>query len=92
MRAFLLASNEAARTPGRARAELGAVPDTARITPEMIAAGRRIYEGAGGCAACHGADLGGGPIAPSLKDDRWRSGDGSLAAILAGRPTERRNR
>ncbi len=48
----------------------------------MIAAGRRIYENSGGCAACHGADLGGGPIAPSLKDDRWRSGDGSLAAIL----------
>lgn len=82
VRAFLLASNEAALTPGRARTEIASVPDTARITPEMIAAGKDIFEGPGGCAACHGADLGGGPIAPNLKDDRWRTGDGSLAAIL----------
>lgn len=81
IRAFLLASNEAARSPGRARG-LTAGMDPAEITDGMLAEGREVFAGRGGCAACHGADLDGGPIAPSLRDDVWRTGDGSLADIL----------
>lgn len=81
IRSFLLASNEAARSPGRTRGPAEAL-DPADIDDEMLAEGKRVYRTSGGCAACHGTDLGGGPIAPNLTDDRWRSGDGSLAAIL----------
>jgi mono/diheme cytochrome c family protein len=82
VRAFLLASNEAARRPGRQRGPLAAAPATGDVTIEMIEEGRRIFQGPGACISCHGADLGKGPVAPSLKDDRWRNGDGSLTDIL----------
>ena len=82
VRAFLLASNEAARRPGRQRGPLAAAPVAGDVTIEMIEDGRKIFQGPGACTSCHGADLGKGPVAPSLKDDRWRNGDGSLADIL----------
>lgn len=82
VRAFLLASNEAARRPGSERGPLTAAPATGDVTAEMIEAGRKVFQGPGACISCHGADLGKGPVAPSLKDDRWRNGDGSLADIL----------
>lgn len=82
VRAFLLASNEAARRPGSERGPLAAAPATRDVTLEMIEDGRTIFQGAGACTSCHGADLGKGPVAPPLNDDRWRNGNGSLADIL----------
>lgn len=82
VRTFLLASLEAAQSPGRTRAALAAAPDTSQITPAMIAAGRTVFHGAGGCAGCHGSDLSGGPLAPNLKDTRWKNGDGSYQSIV----------
>ena len=35
--------------------------------------GMATYNGAGGCAACHGADLSGGQFGPSLKGVSFRS-------------------
>lgn len=81
VRAFLLASNETAQSPGAARGALPPAPAPAEITDAILSEGRRIYQTAG-CAACHGVDLNGGPIAPSLRDANWNQGDGSLAAIL----------
>jgi mono/diheme cytochrome c family protein len=79
--AFLLASNRSARTAaGDETAPAPITPDA--VDGAMIDRGRAVYSGQGGCAACHGADLDGGPIAPSLVDDAWRNGDGSLASIL----------
>lgn len=79
--AFLLASNQSARRSPVAAA--GATPLTeARITDAMIEQGRQVFQGQGGCSACHGADLTGGPIAPALADDAWKNGDGSPASIL----------
>lgn len=80
--AFLLASNGSAasgETPGA-----GDRADLTRddVTDAMIREGREVYHGPGGCAACHGENLGGGPIAPSLADDSWKHGDGSPGAIL----------
>ncbi len=54
-------SGHAARRPQGAT-----LPDTAQITPQMIDAGRGIFHGQGGCFVCHGANLQGSPIAPSL--------------------------
>lgn len=78
--AFLLASNRSARRPSTP-AGTGVSLAEGDITDAMIERGRQVFRG-GGCAACHGADLTGGPIAPSLVDGRWRNGDGSIASIL----------
>lgn len=79
--AFLLASNQAARRPGTERTGLP-MPVSGDITAAMIDAGRDVFHGRGGCAACHGQGLGGGPIAPNLRDAQWKNGDGSFQAIL----------
>ena len=81
VRAFLLASNDAAQAPGRLRPELVATP-VGEPTPEMIDAGRTLYAGAGICFACHGATLEGTAIAPSLADATWKNANGSYASIL----------
>lgn len=85
VRDFLLASNGPAMAPGSERPEVQAERSTflpSSVTSSMVQRGRKIYRGAGGCAACHGENLRRGPVAPSLRDDRWRNGDGSLASIL----------
>lgn len=48
------------------------------VTPELAAAGRNVY--ASNCAACHGAELGGG-IGPALNDGEWIHG-GSAEEVL----------
>ena len=49
----------------------------------MIAAGRRIFHGKGGCFACHGTNLEGGPVAPPLKQHTWKDAKGGdLDAIF----------
>lgn len=79
---FLLASNDAARTPGRSRSGLMAVPDSATLDPQTLDDGREIFRGSGSCTGCHGTDLGPGVIAPSLTDGQWRTGDGSFPSIV----------
>jgi len=49
---------------------------------KAIAAGRAIFHGPGTCFGCHGAKLEGTAIAPTLREHKWRNGDGSLAMIL----------
>jgi mono/diheme cytochrome c family protein len=56
-----------------------AVPDT---MGDVIQAGRKIFHGAGGCFACHGAKLQGGPVAPPLTGPTFRGIDGSFEAVL----------
>jgi mono/diheme cytochrome c family protein len=59
------------------------LPDTSAIPPDMVAAGRRIFHAQGTCFACHGSQLEGGPIAPTLKPHAWRDAkDGGLSAIF----------
>lgn len=65
----------------RAAAQGGAVnppapPDTAAVTPQMIAEGRQLFHGRGTCFACHGMKLEGGPIAPPLTAHQWKSAKG----------------
>ena len=56
--------------------------DTAAATDEVVDAGRKIFHGKGTCHACHGDQLQGGPIAPSLRGPKWRHIDGTFEAIL----------
>jgi mono/diheme cytochrome c family protein len=58
------------------------LPDTTAIPPAMIDAGRKIFHGRGTCFACHGMNLEGGPIAPTLKEHSWKDAkNGDLGAI-----------
>lgn len=63
-------------------ADTGAAADTAVATDEVVDAGRKIFHGKGTCHACHGDQLQGGPIAPSLRGPKWRHIDGTFEAIL----------
>ena len=49
-----------------------AVPDTSAITPAMVDLGRAIFHGKGTCFACHGGQLEGTQLAPTLKPHAWR--------------------
>jgi hypothetical protein len=64
------------------RSEAQAAPDTAVLSDQVINAGRTIFHGPGTCHACHGDDLQGGPMAPSLRGPKWRHIDGSFSQML----------
>ncbi len=58
-------------------------PDTSKITPAMVDAGRAIFHGKGTCFACHGMNLEGTQVAPTLKAHAWRDAKkGEFAAIF----------
>ncbi len=85
--ASLLAALLLAGGTMRAHAQLptpaaGTQSDSTVVTPEVVDAGRKIFHGRGTCHACHGDQLQGGPIAPSLRGPKWRNIDGTYAAIL----------
>jgi len=47
-------------------------PDSSAVTPAMVDAGRAIFHGKGTCFACHGMQLEGSQVAPTLKPHAWR--------------------
>ena len=49
-----------------------AAPDSVDVTPAMVDAGRAIFHGKGTCFACHGMQLQGTQLAPTLKPHTWR--------------------
>lgn len=58
-------------------------PDTATITPQAVDAGRSVFHGKGTCFACHGAQLEGTQLAPTLKSHAWRDAkNGQLDEIF----------
>jgi cytochrome c oxidase cbb3-type subunit 3 len=58
------------------------LPATDQITNAMIKSGREVFHGQGNCFVCHGQDLEGTPIAPTLQDHKWKDAkDGSLQEI-----------
>ena len=58
-------------------------PDTNAITPAMTDAGRAIFHGKGTCFACHGGQLEGSQLAPTLKAHAWRDAkNGQLDEIF----------
>lgn len=60
-----------------------AAPDTNAITPAMVDLGRALFHGKGTCFACHGAQLEGTQLAPTLKAHAWRDAkNGQLDEIF----------
>jgi mono/diheme cytochrome c family protein len=61
-----------------------ALPDTAAITAEMIAKGRKIYNGKGACIVCHGMQMEGSAIAPPHKKTTgWKDAkDGAFPELV----------
>ena len=60
-----------------------AAPDTNAVTPAMVDLGRAIFHGKGTCFACHGAQLEGTQLAPTLKAHAWRDAkNGQLDEIF----------
>jgi mono/diheme cytochrome c family protein len=47
-------------------------PDTNAITDAMVDLGRAVFHGKGTCFMCHGPQLEGSQIAPTLKAHAWR--------------------
>ena len=56
--------------------------DSITVRLKLIEAGRHVFHGEGTCFACHGPNLEGTAIAPTLRAHKWRNGDGSLAMIM----------
>ena len=51
------------------------------VTPEMLTQGRKLFEGRGLCASCHGTKAT-GALGPNLTDAEWWHSDGSYPAIV----------
>ena len=66
-------------TPATTGAPTGAPP--AGATAEMVTAGAQTFSTV--CAACHGPDAKGTPLAPNLTDAEWINIDGTYDAIIA---------
>lgn len=79
--------------PLAAQADI-AIPDSLPpgVTPHMVRHGRQIFEGAGGCANCHGEDAH-GSLGPDLTDDNWWHAKGNylevVSQILVGVPSNK---
>ena len=57
-------------------------PDTGFVTAKVIADGRTIFRGRGGCIVCHGQNLQ-GVIGPTLLEHPWKDAKGgSMAEIF----------
>lgn len=68
-------------SPARMQGQATAAADS--VSPAAIASGRQIYHGAGNCLMCHGANLEGTPIAPTLLAHTWKDAkDGGYDAIV----------
>jgi mono/diheme cytochrome c family protein len=81
--AFTAAIAAFATAQAPAGAQQATLPDTNAIAPATVDAGRKIFHGRGTCFACHGMNLEGGPIAPTLKQHSWKDAkNGDLGAIF----------
>jgi mono/diheme cytochrome c family protein len=56
----------------RAQQSAPTQPDTNAITAAMVDLGRAVFHGKGTCFMCHGPQLEGSQIAPTLKAHAWR--------------------
>jgi len=72
-------ASQAQAVPAANPAGAATVADT---SGDVIQAGRKIFHGAGGCYACHGGKLQGGPVAPPLTGPKFKGIDGSFEDIL----------
>jgi glucose/arabinose dehydrogenase len=67
-------------------ADAAPLPVPPGATSEMVALGKRIFQGEVGgapCTGCHGSAGGGTPLGPDLTGKQWLWSDGSVAGIAA---------
>lgn len=57
--------------------------DCADVDQPLVDQGRLVFNGPGGCTACHGADATGTALAPNLTDRERLNVDGSYGALAA---------
>ena len=57
-------------------------PGCPPVSPEVVAAGRQIFNRGGNCFSCHGPSGSGTGMAPTLHAHRWLKIDGSYASIV----------
>jgi mono/diheme cytochrome c family protein len=82
-RATMMLALLLAALPAAAQKPAAAQPDTSAITPAMVDLGRAIFHGKGTCFACHGPQLEGSQVAPTLKAHAWRDAkNGAFPAIF----------
>jgi mono/diheme cytochrome c family protein len=65
-----------------ALAQTSASADSA--SPAAIDAGRKIFHGQGTCISCHGSNLEGTPIAPTLMAHEWKDAKGGSYEAIVG--------
>ena len=72
-----------AAAPAAAQQPASPEPDTLAITSAMVTAGRSIFHSKGTCFACHGMNLEGTQVAPTLVKKVWKDAKGGdLKAIF----------
>ncbi|MEW5929302.1 MAG: c-type cytochrome [Gemmatimonadota bacterium] len=59
------------------------------VSPPLVEEGKAVFSGRGNCAACHGGDARGTPLAPDLAGRVWLHGDGSYAVAAYVRSRSR---
>ena len=83
MRSGIVAGALALLAPAAVLAQATAdVPSRAELADSSLAAGKRLYDGAGNCAYCHGAAGAGTTRGSDLTDGIWRHGDGGYLSIV----------
>ncbi len=65
-----------------ANAQTGSSADSA--SPAAIDAGRKVFHGQGSCITCHGSNLEGTPIAPTLMAHDWKDAKGGTYEAIVG--------
>ncbi|MGK7312310.1 MAG: c-type cytochrome [Candidatus Longimicrobiales bacterium M2_2A_002] len=77
-----------------ATARRASAADCPDIDQALVDRGRAVFNGSGGCTACHGRDATGTALAPDLSDAEWLNGDGSYGTLVglvrSGVPQPRR--
>ena len=81
--AFIDSAAAAPRPHERRQGDADLTVDSTMVTKAMVDAGRAIFHEQGLCFACHGGQLEGTQVAPTLKSHVWRDAkNGDLQAIL----------
>jgi mono/diheme cytochrome c family protein len=62
----------------------GQSPGADSASPAAIDAGRKVFHGQGTCLVCHGENLEGTGIAPTLQAHDWKDAKGGTYAAIAG--------
>jgi mono/diheme cytochrome c family protein len=82
--ALAMCANTALSVVALASARAQSAPAADSTSQAAIDAGRKVFHGQGNCVMCHGSNLEGTPIAPTLQAHDWKDAKGGgYVAIVA---------